>query len=112
MIYSPHTQWGIAIMTNPDLRAYESLLARLVSECSKEELADCALLLAMNLANYKAKFGNLAIENFKELLTTDTIDEDTAKILMQGSEEMIEILTLISGKSDNDLDDDDFESLH
>ena len=101
-------------MTNPDLRSYENLLAKLVSECSKEELADCALLLAMNLANYKAKYGTMPVENFKELLTTDTIDEDTAKILMQGSEEMIKTLALIAGKFDADLsdDDDDMESLH
>jgi len=101
-------------MTNPDLRSYENLLAKLVAECSKEELADCALLLAMNLANYKSKFGNTPVENFKELLTTDTIDEDTAKILMQGSEEMINTLALIAGKFDADMndDDDEIESLH
>jgi len=101
-------------MTNPDLRSYENLLAKLVSECSKEELADCALLLAMNLANYKSKFGDIPSENFKDLLTTDTIDEDTAEILMQGSEEMIKTLALIAGKFDADLndEDDEFESLH
>lgn len=101
-------------MTNPDLRSYENLLAKLVSDCSKEELADCALLLAMNLANYKAKFGDIPSENFKELLTTDTIDEDTAEILMQGSEEMIKTLAMIAGKFDDNMDedDDDIESLH
>ena len=102
-------------MTNPDLRSYENLLAKLVSECSKEELADCALLLAMNLANYKSKFGDMPIENFKELLTTDTIDEDTARILMEGSEEMIRTLAMIAGEFDTDTNDDndeEFESLH
>lgn len=102
-------------MTNPDLRSYENLLARLVAECSKEELADCALLLAMNLANYKSRFGDLPIENFKEMLTTDTIDENTAKILMEGSEEMIRTLAMIAGESDTDVNDDnpdEFESLH
>ena len=100
-------------MTHPDLRSYENLLTKLVTECSKEELADCALLLAMNLANYKSKFGDIPSENFKDLLTTDTIDEDTAEILMQGSEEMIKTLALIAGKFDVDLDEDDeSESLH
>jgi len=100
-------------MTHPDLRSYENLLTKLVTECSKEEVADCALLLAMNLANYKSKFGDIPSENFKDLLTTDTIDEDTAEILMQGSEEMIKTLALIAGKFDVDLDEDDeSESLH
>lgn len=102
-------------MTNQDMRSYESMLARLVDECSKEELADCALLLAMTLANYKSKFGELPSENFKELLVTDTIDEDTARILMEGSEEMIKTLSMVAGESDvdlNDEDDEDMESLH
>jgi hypothetical protein len=102
-------------MTNQDLRSYENILAKLISECTKEELADCALLLAMNLANYKSRFGDVPSENFRELLTTDTIDEDTAKILMQGSEEMINTLELIAGDIDadqDDADDDEYESLH
>jgi len=102
-------------MTDPDMRSYESVLARLVDECSKEELADCALLLAMNLANYKSRFGELPSENFKELLVTDTIDEDTARILMEGSEEMIKTLAMIAGESEDEMideDDEDMESLH
>ena len=102
-------------MTNQDMRSYESMLARLVDECSKEELADCALLLAMNLANYKSKYGELPSENFKELLVTDTIDEDTARILMEGSEEMIKTLSMVTGEIDvdmNDEDDEDIEALH
>ena len=104
-------------MTNQDMRSYESMLARLVDECSKEELADCALLLAMNLANYKSRFGELPSENFKELLVTDTIDEDTARILMAGSEEMIKTLALVAGEGEaemdmDDEDDEDMESLH
>ena len=97
------------------MRSYESMLARLVDECSKEELADCALLLAMNLANYKSKYGELPSENFKELLVTDTIDEDTARILMEGSEEMIKTLSMVTGEIDvdmNDEDDEDIEALH
>jgi hypothetical protein len=102
-------------MTNQDMRSYENMLARLVDESSKEELADCALLLAMNLANYKSKFGELPSENFKELLVTDTIDEDTARILMEGSEEMIKTLSMVTGEIDvdmNDEDDEDIEALH
>ncbi len=102
-------------MTNPDLRTYENMLARLVSESSKEELADCALLLAMNLANYKSKYGDLPSDNFRDLLTTDMIDENTARVLMQGSEEMIKTLAMITGEGDAGLDDgedDETESLH
>ena len=102
-------------MTNPDMRAYENMLAKLVAECSKEELADCALLLAMNLANYKSRFGELPSENFKEMLTTDTIDEGTARILMEGSEEMIKTLAMVAGETDADMneeDGDEYDSLH
>ena len=44
-----------------ELREYYTLADRLIDQSSKEELAECARLLALNLAHYQGKYGELPV---------------------------------------------------
>ena len=43
-----------------DLQQYYRLADILIEQASKEQLAECAKLLALNLAHYQGKFGEMS----------------------------------------------------
>jgi len=45
-----------------DFQQYYSLADALIANASKEQLAECARLLALNLALYQGKFGEMPLE--------------------------------------------------
>jgi hypothetical protein len=52
--------------TADDLRAHFDLADQLIAGASKEDVAEAARLLALNVAHYQLKFGALPLENFAE----------------------------------------------
>ncbi len=75
-------------------------LDEIVSDASKADLAECARLLALNVAQYKAKYGELPLEEHQAMLEADDIDEEMAKLLAGGVLEMISVLALVTGRAD------------
>jgi hypothetical protein len=45
-----------------DFQQYYKLADFLIEESSEEQLAECARLLALNLAHYQAKFGEISLD--------------------------------------------------
>ena len=78
---------------------YEHLDER-IAESSKEDLAECARLLALNVAHYKQKYGELPLEEHMAMLSATDIDEDTATLLASGMLEMTVTLILVPGRLD------------
>ena len=56
--------------------------------------------MALNVAHYKAKYGELPLEEHQAMLEVDDIDEEMAKLLVSGVLEMISVLALVTGRSD------------
>ncbi len=78
-------------------------IEKLISDSSKEDLAECARLLAFNLALYKQKYGELPKEAYKKMLTIESIeslDDETGAVLASGILEMGVMLCQATGRLD------------
>ncbi len=83
-----------------EFKDYYKHLDAIITESTKADLAECARLLALNVAHYKAKYGELPLEEHQAMLEVDDIDEEMAKLLVSGVLEMISVLALVTGRSD------------
>ncbi len=79
---------------------YSKYLDEMIAESTKEDLAECARLLALNVAHYKAKYGELPLEEHQAMLDADDIDEEMAKLLESVLLEMAAVLALATGRSE------------
>ena len=73
-------------------------LDEMVADATKEDLAECARLLALNVAHYKGKYGELPLEEHQAMLEADDIDENLAKLLASGMLEMTMALATVTGR--------------
>jgi hypothetical protein len=53
---------------------------QMLGTATKDQLAETARLLALNLAQYQQRFGVRPLENIEELLRTKESDEGTAQL--------------------------------
>ena len=90
-------------MTNsPDFerfKQYYRLIERMIKEVEKEVLAEAARILAMNIAHYRSKYGELPLEESVALLHAETIDNSQAKLLADGMENLAAVIALADGKA-------------
>ena len=52
-------------------------------------------ILALNVAHYRSRFGDLPLQESLNLLATETIDDDQAKWLADGMETIIGVLGML-----------------
>lgn len=77
-------------MATPDeLRAHFELAEQLIAGASKEDIAEAARLLAMNLAHYRLRYEDLPLENFVDMMQAQSVDAETAKVLAAGMEQLV-----------------------
>ena len=81
----------------------EKLLNRIISECSKEDVAEAARLLAMNLAHYQIKYGEMPLEDIDVMSEEYELDDLQIAILCTSAENMI--ATLTQAKEPDESDD-------
>ena len=72
-----------------DFIRFDALLEATMEDPSKDDFAECARLLALNLAHYQAKCGDLPLEEREKPLETQTIDATTRRLLAQGTLQML-----------------------
>ncbi len=83
-----------------EFKDYYKHLDEMIAESTKADLAECARLLALNVAHYKAKYGELPLAEHQAMLEADDIDEEMAKLLASGVLEMAVVLALVTGRSE------------
>ncbi len=83
-----------------EFKDYYKRLDEMIAESTKADLAECARLLALNVAHYRAKYGELPMEEHQAMLEADDIDEEMAKLLASGVLEMAVVLALVTGRSE------------
>jgi hypothetical protein len=77
---------------------YNKLADFLIDEASKEDLAECARLLALNVAHYQGKFGEIPLEETLATLEATEPNEEQAALLRDGMEILVGVLgTAMSG---------------
>lgn len=77
---------------------YYKLADQLIEKCSKEDIAECARLLAMNVAHYKSKYGELPLDETLAMINMDKPNEEQLQMLTDGMEIFVGVLgSVVSG---------------
>ncbi len=77
---------------------YYKLADMLVEQSSKEQLAECARLLALNLAHYQSMYGEVPLGETLGLLDASEPNDDQAKLLADGMKILVGVLgNVLSG---------------
>ncbi len=70
----------------------------LIAQATKEQIAECARLLALNLAHYQSKYGDLPLEETLAMIDADEPNEEQVVMLANGMENLVGVLgTVCSG---------------
>lgn len=75
-----------------ELAQYYSLADQLIEKASKANIAETAKLLALNLAHYKMKYGELPLDETLAMIDIDRPNAEQTKMLVQGMENFIGVL--------------------
>ena len=75
-----------------DLQQYYRLADILIEQASKEQLAECAKLLALNLAHYQGKFGEMPLEDTLSILDATEPNDEQVVLLRDGMENLVGLL--------------------
>lgn len=77
---------------------YYKLADLLIEQASKEQLAESARLLALNLAHYQGLFGEVPLDDVLAALDASEPNDNQAKLLADGMENLVGILgNVLSG---------------
>jgi len=71
---------------------YYKLADQLIEKASKEELAECARLLALNMAHYKMKFGELPLDETLAMIGMRKPNSDQLELMTNGMETLVGVL--------------------
>lgn len=71
---------------------YNKLAIQLIEQATKYQLAECAQLLAMNLAHYQGKYGEIPLEETLAALEASVPNDEQAKMLADGMEIFVGLL--------------------
>ncbi len=86
-------------------KQYTDLADHLVANSTKEDVAETARLLALNLAHYQGKYGDLPLEETLAVLNADQPNEDQLKMLVSGMENLVGVLGMVrAGNLGDDVD--------
>ena len=80
---------------NEDLQKFVTYLGvsdTLIEQASKEEIAEVARVLALHVAHYRQRFGDVPIEESLEMLRTERVSDEQAKVLADGFGVLVEVL--------------------
>lgn len=75
-----------------DFQQYYRLADSLIENASREQLAECARLLALNLAHYQGKFGEIPLEATLAALDATEPNDEQAVMLRDGMEILVGVL--------------------
>lgn len=77
---------------------YYRLADLLIEQATKEQLAECARLLALNLAHYQGKYGEIPLEDTLTVLDATEPNDEQVVLLRDGMEILVGLLgNVLSG---------------
>lgn len=77
---------------------YYKLADQLIEKVSKDDLAECARLMALNVAHYQSKYGELPLSETLAMINTDRPNQEQIKMLTDGMEIFVGVLgNVVSG---------------
>ena len=75
--------------------AYLGVSDTLIEQATKEEIAEVARILALRVAHYRQRYGDVSVEELLEMLRTDTLSDEQAKVLAHGFRVLVEVPTAL-----------------
>lgn len=75
-----------------ELAHYYNLADQLIEKASKQDIAETARLLAVNLAHYKMKYGELPLDETLAMIDMDKPNSEQTQLLVNGMETLIGVL--------------------
>ncbi|HQS58343.1 MAG: hypothetical protein B7Y56_09790 [Gallionellales bacterium 35-53-114] len=77
---------------------YNKLAEQLIEKVSKDDLAECARLLAMNIAHYQSKYGELPLEDTLAMLGVAKPNKEQVELITNAMEIFVGVLgSVVSG---------------
>ena len=71
---------------------YLQLADQLASVATKEDLAECARLLAINIAHYESVYGALPLDETLQMVYSETPNQAQIDLITSGMETMVGVL--------------------
>ena len=71
---------------------YLKLADQLTSVATKEDLAECARLLAINIAHYQSKYGHLPLDETLAMAYSDEPNQAQLDLMARGLETLVGVL--------------------
>ena len=75
---------------------YLGISDMLIEQATKEEVAEVARVLALHVAHYRQRYGDVSIEESLEMLRTEKISDEMAKTLSDGFGVLVEVLRALA----------------
>lgn len=75
-----------------EFKQYLNVGDQLINIASKEDLAECARLLAINLAHYESVYGALSLDETLEMAYAEDPNQSQINLLTRGMETLVGIL--------------------
>ena len=85
-----------------EFESYHKLSAQLIENLSREQLADCLRILALHVADYGSRFGDIPQEDLLYLLGAAKLDEAQGKLLQEGMEILTGYLASVRDGDDSE----------
>jgi hypothetical protein len=86
----------------PEFKELYYIADRLINELSKDQLAEVARLLALHVAHYAQRHGEIPAPNLLELLGVAELTDQQTKLLRDGMEILVGYLGTVQGMEDDD----------
>ena len=80
-----------------DFAAYSRLADELIGKATKEQVADVARLLALNIGYYHEKYGNVPQEILVGMVRAETLSDESKQLLLHGMQNLVSALSEVMG---------------
>lgn len=70
----------------------------MISNATKDDLAEVARIMAMQAAHYARKYGEMQLPDLTHLLTAISLDDDGVGLLRDGTEALVGVLAMVTGE--------------
>ena len=75
--------------------AFLQLSDKFLARAEREDLEGCARILAVQCAHYQAKFGKLPMSDTLDVLNSETMNDEQAKLIADGFEMIVGVLGVL-----------------
>ena len=79
-----------------EVATYPAASDALLEHATKEEISEAARVLALHVAHYRARYGDVSIEESLEMLRTEEVSDEQAKVLADGFGVLVEVLKALA----------------